>query len=222
MSDHATTTANAVLVAGGHGRRAGGPKALKIRDGVAMWRWQVAALRAAGCGHIAAVLHPSAVPPTSPEPAVPPEALESANADSVTLTADVVVVPADPDAEMLASLQVGLAAVATEAQPTFLLPVDCPCPPERVFATLLRRAATLTLRGHRWQVIRPWVQTPTGPRRGHPVLLSPALVQAVRDADPTTGRLDRLIQALDAEVRVDVEVDDPSICANFNRDGLSR
>ena len=210
MSDDTTLVANAVLVAGGHGRRAGGPKALKIRDGVAMWRWQVAAMRAAGCGHIAAVLHPSAVPSGS------------ASERETALPANVVVVTADPDAEMFASLQRGLATVATETEPTFLLPVDCPCPPEPVFATLLRRAAELTSRGQRWQVIRPWVQTQAGPRRGHPVLLSPALARAVQAANPTTARLDVLIQALDAATRVDVEVDDLSICANFNRDGLSR
>jgi len=196
---------NAVLVAGGHGRRAGGPKALKIRDGQLMWQWQVRAMVAAGCSQIAAVLHPAAV---AAAPPTPPAALGFFNLFIVT---------ADPDAEMLASLQRGLAALSGAVEkPAFMLPVDCPCPSPDVFAALVERAERLNSRGKSWSVIRPWVDYEGRRRRGHPVLLGPALIDLVRAADPATGRLDRLISALPAAARADVAVTDKAICANLN------
>ena len=206
-------TWDAVLVAGGHGRRAGGPKALAMRDGRLMWRWQVAAMRAAGCGTIAAVLHPMAMPASNVAEAL----------------AHVRCVEADADAEMIASLQLGLRALARAqpdgrnagpTRPVFMLPVDCPCPGAPVFAALGRAAVALELQSQPWQVVRPWVDTSSGRRRGHPVVLGPALIGAVVSLDARTGRLDRLISALPETQRIDVQVKDERICGNFNYGGL--
>ncbi|MCO4760850.1 MAG: NTP transferase domain-containing protein [Myxococcales bacterium] len=198
--------ATAVVIAGGHGRRAGGPKALKIRDGELMWRWQARHLQALGCAPVACVLHPAALPEISPN-----------SSDQTPL----IVVPADPDAEMLASLQAGLAALPPD-QPVFVLPVDCPCPPSAVFHALAARSNAAAAAEQDWQVIRPFIHTPDGPRRGHPVLLSPGFVREIAAADPESDRLDHLIAKLHETQRPDVEVTSDAIVANHNYGGLAR
>ncbi len=210
---------DAVLVAGGHGRRAGGPKALKDMHGQPLWRWQVAQLRALGCARVFAAVHPAAL---------------DDGVSSLALGGGSVALAVDPDGEMLSSLQAALACRgataegATPGSPTgaerglLLLPVDCPCPPRPVWAALVATARAREALGQPWQVVRPWVPTVSGPRRGHPVLLGPALLRAVAAADGRVGRLDRLIQALAPDERVDVPVDATEIRANYNGDGVSR
>lgn len=189
-----------LLIAGGHGRRAGGPKALiQTAEGL-LWRVQVARLQQAGCEQVVAVLHPTALPAAAPP--------------GTTLVA------AAPDAPMFASLQLGLATLATSTPdsplPVLMLPVDCPMPAMSVTADLL--AAVGQVGTAPWQVARPR----HGQRHGHPLLLAPSFCQLLRQQDPNQARLDRLIAAQPAAQALSVPVADAGILANFNGDGLRR
>ena len=123
---------------------------------------------------------------------------------------------AEPDTEMIGSLQLGLMALGESAKgPLVILPVDCPYPGHDVLRALL--SAT-----HRYpgaQVLRP--QAPNG-RRGHPIVLRGQLIETVAAADPRTARLDHMIKALPDAARRDVPVAHERVLANFNRDGISR
>lgn len=197
--------ATGLLLGGGHGRRAGGPKALKQLDDVPLWRHQARRLRAAGCTDVVAVLHPDAFPAALDAP-----------------EAGVVAVRSDPDAAAFASLQRGLAAVPGDRS-ALVLPVDCPCPPRAVAVALVAAGLAARLRATRWLAARPVVRTAADlpPRAGHPVLLAPAFCAQLAVANPETARLDHLLAALAAAERLDVEVATDAILANFNRDGLS-
>ncbi len=199
---------DAILVAGGHGRRAGGPKALRPAGSELAWRAQVAALRAAGCRQVAAVLHPDAwLPHYAP-----------AAADGA------LVVVADPDRPMLASLQRAIAALADPgaaldpAVAVAVLPVDCPMPQPSVLAALV--AAWFACPGA--AVVRPCVVVDGRSRAGHPLLLSAAALSAIAALDGENDRLDHWIAAQRADVAggrvLDVAVDDGGILANFNVD----
>ncbi|MFZ4580769.1 MAG: NTP transferase domain-containing protein [Myxococcota bacterium] len=204
--------AAAVLLAGGHGRRAGGPKALICWEDDLLWRWQASRLVQVGCRPVVAVLHPDAFLPQHARPDLP----------------QVLTLPSDPDAPQFASLQRGLRRLSQAGHdgPVLLLPVDCPCPDQEVFRVL--EAAWRQAR----QLARPVLavrpeRTVTGPdgavlvRHGHPVLLDPDAVLELLALDGATARLDRWIAGLPPEARVDVPVRDASVLANFNRDGVA-
>ncbi len=187
-----------LLVAGGHGRRAGGPKALKPMQGELLWRWQVQRMRRAGCAHVAAVLHPTALPAED--------------------LAHVSALRADADAPMFASVQLGLRALQTMT-PTaavLLLPVDCPMPNPAVAHALW--AAAEASPSPQWAVVRPRY----GGRHGHPLLLAPRCVARLLEEAPASGRLDRLLQALPEGQALTVDVDSADVLANFNVDGVTR
>jgi|ETNmetMinimDraft_26_1059896.scaffolds.fasta_scaffold54920_2 CTP:molybdopterin cytidylyltransferase MocA len=196
-----------LLLAGGHGRRAGGPKALKPMAGQPLWRWQARRMRAAGCAHVAAVLHPTAL--------------------WTEAEAHLSMVPADADAPMFASVQAGL-RVLQGLTPTndatsgwhrplvLMLPVDCPMPEVAVVTALL--SAVDTVQSAPWSVVRPRHEG----RHGHPLLLAPAFVQRLLGEDPRSARLDLLIRALPARQALSAEVDMPGVLANFNFDGVAR
>lgn len=194
-----------LLIGGGHGRRAGGPKALRAVDGVWAWQHQVAAMREAGCDEVVAVLHPDAfVPPYLP--ATAPGAIAIA---------------ADPDAPMFASVRLGLQRLVDHPRwPAIagvaLLPVDCPMPAAAVLAALARAGAAASVAGHPWACARPVVMTANGPRFGHPLLIAPPAAAELATADPATTRLDHWLAALPAAMRLDVPVVDLGILANHN------
>lgn len=204
-----------LLIAGGQGKRAGGPKALKQTEAGLLWRVQVALLLAAGCDHVVAVLHPDALPASAPPGA--------------TLAA------ASPTAAMFSSLQLGLATLAGRADPAtmpvwaeapartqgprravLVLPVDCPMPAREVAAQLL--AAAMVAGPEGWQVARPRYKD----RHGHPLLLSPAFAEGLLKQEAATARLDQLIRALPRAESISVPVADAAVLANFNRDGFSQ
>jgi CTP:molybdopterin cytidylyltransferase MocA len=192
----------AVLIAGGQGLRAGGPKALIVRDGVPLWRWQIARLAALGVGPIAAVVHPAAL------------------ADAADPPSGVHCVPSNPSASPFASLQAGLAALGSEVGAgVFVLPVDCPCPGRSVFVRLAATAVARRALGKPWDAVRPFMAVAGEKRRGHPVLLAPATCERVLQGDPVTGRLDVVLREL-AHV-IDAWTDDAGVLANFNRDGVT-
>lgn len=194
----------ALVLAGGHGRRAGGPKAAKIRAGLPLWRWQIAQLQAQGCDPVAAVVHPAVVHPAVVQAgAVQPWVLAS-----------------DPDAQPFESLQRGLRALPD--RDVLLLPIDCPCPRRAVQVLLYADVLTARLRNQPWSVVRPRVIVQGEPRHGHPVLLSAAFCAELLALPGQQARLDQQIRGLPPGLRRDVEVHDDAVLANFNADGLSR
>ncbi len=183
-----------VLLAGGHGRRAGGPKALKVVGGRPLWRAQAGAM-VSDLGCVVAVLHPGAWP----------------DADAPLLGC--IPVASDPDATQLASLQRGLAEVATGA--ALVLPIDCPWPGTAVVAALATAAeATGVL------AAVPTVTLDGQVRRGHPVWLAAAAVGQLLTLDPQLNRLDHWLAGMPERVAL-VDVGDPAILANFNRDAIA-
>lgn len=184
----------ALLLAGGHGRRAGGPKALKERDGQLLWRWQCDRLAALGCRPLA-VLHPDAWLPQAGDPPLGH-------------------VRADPDQPPFASLQAGLRALPPGD--VLVLPVDCPCPPRPVWVAVVAAAREAEARGRMWQAVQPEHDG----RGGHPVLLSAVWRAALEAMDPATARLDHALASSTARLRVAVV--HGAIHANFNLDGFGR
>ena len=206
--------AGALLLAAGRGRRAGGPKAIKVRDGQVLWRWQVDQLLGQGCEAVAAVLHPSAW-------LEPPDAERHAHSVDARRVA---AVPGSPGAPQFASLQRALASLPGRAagMPVLVLPIDCPCPPRRVAVALLAATLEARLRRQPWQAARPCIAQGNGlPRRtGHPVLLAPGWLADLQAADPAATRLDALLAGLEPAHICDVQVYDPGVLANFNRNGV--
>ncbi|MEY3014676.1 MAG: hypothetical protein RIT45_3411 [Pseudomonadota bacterium] len=185
-----------VLVAGGHGRRAGGPKALKRLDGALLWRVHAEALHAAGCARVVAVLHPAAMP-------------DAAATDPPTPWLRCV--GADPDAPMFASLQRGLATLAADEAAVVQL----------VDAGLAAPATVAALRTGATEAAEVWVVRPRhGARTGHPLWLAPAAVARLTTLDASSTRLDHWLAALPPARRLDVAVEDAGVLANFNADGI--
>lgn len=183
----------AVLLAAGHGRRAGGPKALKVVGGELWWRVQA---RSIGCdvGRVVAVLHPDA---------------------RLADEAGILAIHGDPDAAPLASLQLGLRQVAAN-RAVFVLPVDCPWPGREVALALAAALQAPAL------AARPLASVDGRLRGGHPLLLAPEAAAEIGALDPATARLDYWLRDLPAGLRRDVVVGDSRVLANFNADGVGR
>ncbi len=182
-----------VLLAAGHGRRAGGPKALIDLAGQPLWRRQVERLRANGLTRVIAVLHPAA---------------------ALDQTPDLTTLHGDPDATPLHSLQRALTATSG---PVLLLPIDCPVPSRAVTARLL--AASLAEPSP--AAVRPIVATPEGPLGGHPLWISAAVCAQVLRLDAAQHRLDVFLRSL-GDAYVGVPLADETVLGNFNSDGVSR
>lgn len=190
-----------LLVGAGHGRRAGGPKALRrAADGVLMWQVQVAALRAAGCDPVVAVLHPAALE----------------GADVADLGAPWTLLAGDPDGSLFTSARLGLRwlAAATPGRQALLLPVDCPWPGAAVLDALQAAIATAPAS---WRAARPIAYDADALRwrGGHPLLLAPQAWRSLCDG-PDETRLDHWLAALPASERLDVAVDEAAVLANLN------
>ncbi|HAN31694.1 MAG TPA: hypothetical protein DCQ06_08875 [Myxococcales bacterium] len=189
-----------LLIAGGHGRRAGGPKALKSMQGQPMWRWQLEQMKRRGLNKLVAVLHPSAQ-------------IEPMMVDSLAIHTN-------PDAEMMHSIQAAVAQIKLEERPIFILPVDCPCPPRQVWAALAAEALRARMDGETYDAIRASCEGGGIKKTGHPVLISPELGAHLLSLDSDTARLDHVLRSCKS-LRT-VEVDSVAIFANHNRDGISR
>ncbi len=199
--DQARLPLATVLLAAGHGRRAGGPKALKRTPAGELW-WLAQAKRIAGdVQWVVAVLHPHCFP--LPDHVVP------------GLTA----CRGDADATLLHSLQTGLLALgplAPQAQAVLALPVDCPWPGRAVADALWRTAR----RSPHFDAVRPQVLVGSIWRRGHPILITQQGVADVVRLDPDRDRMDHWLASSEHAVS-DVAVADLAILANFNGDGMS-
>ena len=185
----------------------GEPKGLVVVRGRRWVEHQIDAALAAGCGRVVVVLgHDHA----EYERALP----------ELGRRADVVVNP-DPDRGPFSSLQAALGQIAP-LHAAFVLPVDVPAASPDVWAALLQEMAGDV------QAVVP-VLRGSG-RGGHPVLLAPPLVAALRDRPPTS-RLDVELRALvpafvtpgasspsggRAARLVRLEVADPRILLNLN------
>jgi molybdenum cofactor cytidylyltransferase len=101
---------------------------------------------------------------------------------------------------MFSSVQKGLAGVVNAA---FVHPADIPGPGEGVYRALAEASALKP-----GTVLRPAY----GGRSGHPVLLLPAAVRAVQEADPVSN-LRKVLAPLPC---FDVEVDDEFVLRDFD------
>lgn len=189
----------AVILGAGHGRRAGGPKALKVLDGDLLWR-QMARRFADVAKMVVVVLHPAA---------------RDVSIERQNVTA----VHADPDAPMFASLVRGLALVPRGAA-ALVHPVDAGIPHRSLLHALIREHGELDVQRH---VIAPMLRDgPAQGRRGHPVLLSPTLVEELLTLPTQTSRLDHVLAGLPASARINLPWDDAEVLANYNADGIGR
>ena len=182
-----------ILLAAGQGKRAGGPKALKLVEGHLWWRCQVEAMRLAVC-QVVAVLHPDAWP----DAAVCPDGVQAC--------------AGDPVAEQLASLQQAIAIAVQFAPklPVLVLPVDCPWPGVQV-AKLLTSAAD-----DRCTAVRPVVSIDHFLRGGHPLLLTPRSFAPLLALNERTDRLDRWLALQPKGALLNIETADRRVLANRN------
>jgi molybdopterin-guanine dinucleotide biosynthesis protein A len=203
MTELAAAPVTVLLLGGGQGRRAGGPKALKIiiESGQLLWRVQRQAVLHDAVA-VVAVLHP--------------DAWRGPQAPGLGEIA----VPADPEAEPFDSLQRGLRA-CDPRMPVAVLPVDCPWPGRDVLATLLHASQVGNFTQLQLLAVRPQLATPQGLRGGHPLLLLPPALPLLLDLNPKIARLDHWLRDLGPRC-CNVPVTDAAILANFNGDGFSR
>jgi molybdenum cofactor cytidylyltransferase len=155
---------DAILLAAGHGRRLGAPKAgLELRG-----RWMlpalVHALRAGGADRVVLVLSAGA---------------ERAIAERPPHGADAVVRNPDPDAGRTGSLLAGLDAVDTEVDGVLVHPCDVPLLAPRVVHRLISAWSAHADRAE--LLARP--VTPAG-RGGHPLLVGSARLTRLRQFGP--------------------------------------
>lgn len=189
----------ALVLGGGQGRRAGGPKALKLLNGRPWWRLQVEHIAADGLRPLS-VLHPDAW--LSPEPPQPGEAVTS-----------------DPSDPTFLSLKRGIAQIPPGVA-LWVLPVDCPWPGQAVLAQLQAPLATGD-----WLAVVPQALDQEGRMRGgHPLGLSALAVEQLRAIpweNAAETRLDHWLRARSEQV-LRLTVDDPAVLANHNLNGIDQ
>jgi molybdenum cofactor cytidylyltransferase len=169
----------AIVPAAGASRRMGRPKLLLPFQGGTVVGSLVQALREGGVSEIVLV--------TAPDD----EALRDWAAEAGVRTA----VNPDPDRGMLSSIREGIAA-APRYQPIVVCPADLPALRASTVAAVLAAAGRQLLA----------VATYRG-RRGHPLVISPALIPEIGTLDLSIG-LRELLDRHPDRVR-EVEVDDP-------------
>jgi CTP:molybdopterin cytidylyltransferase MocA len=166
-------TEHVIVLAGGRGVRAGGPKALHVVNGRAWWEIQRERLECVG------------LPVTW---VVSERVLAGMRAGGSRLPERVAL--ADEMAPMFASVKAGIARVAADggARGVFVLPVDVPAAGAPVFTMLGARegAAIPTHKGE----------------HGHPVYIAWSVVERRVIPASDGDRLDRLIEDVRAEVPV--------------------
>ena len=149
------------LLAAGHGKRAGGPKAWGHYAGKTLLEAQL--------GFLSTVTEPESL-----DIAIQREWMDRCRA----LSSRVNWIAADPDGTPLASLQTLIAA--TPRGRSFVLHVDMPVFDLRVWGALMHASGDAA----------PIYEG----RRGHPVLLEAATLDAVAGLNPATDRLDSFLR----------------------------
>jgi molybdenum cofactor cytidylyltransferase len=170
----------AILPAAGASRRMGRPKLLLPFRGGTVVGALVQALRLGGVSGIVLV--------TAPDD----EALRAWAAAAAVRTA----VNPDPERGMLSSIQAGIALIslASNTEPLLVCPADLPALRAETVAAVLAAAGAspLTVATHRG-------------RRGHPLVIAPALIPEIGTLHAGVG----LRELLDRHPVREVEVDDP-------------
>ncbi len=178
------TVAVAVLPAAGASRRMGRPKLLLPFGGGTLVGSVVAALRGGGVEEIVLVTAPG------------DEDLRAWARDAGVTIA----VNPDPDRGMLSTLQEGVAALSRTDVLLLVTPADLPNLRAETVALLLQRmretGAPLALPTHRG-------------KRGHPLVIAPALIPEIGTLDPAVG-LKQLRDRHEAEL-LEVEVGDAGV-----------
>ena len=170
----------AVVPAAGSAERFGGRKLLTLIDGEPLLDRTIAALLNGGVGQVIVV-----VPPDADELKRDVNAFNDARVWPV--------VNPDPSRGMFSSLQAGLAEAQGDA--LLVLPADMPFVQSGTVAILLDVFAS------RPAIVSPRYQG----KRGHPVILPPALRDEIRAAETTLTLHDILKRHPDLRVDVDVE-----------------
>ncbi len=180
----------AIVPAAGSAERFGGKKLLTLIDGRPLLDHTIASLLGGGVSQIIVVVGPDA----------------DALARDVNAFSDPRVWPVvnpDPSRGMFSSLQAGMAEA--EADALVVLPADMPFVAPATVAMLLVTFAS-----------RPAIVSPRFEgKRGHPVILPPALRDEIRAAEPTSNLHEILKRHSD--LRVDVAVDDRGVGRDVDR-----
>jgi len=172
-----------IILAAGASSRMGSPKALLEYRGETFIQRLVRVLSPV-CGRVVVVLgyHAAEIRPGIPGSAV------------------ITVNPA-PERGQLSSLQTGLAALPTDADGFLFTPVDSPAVEsetvERV-AEAFRRRDPATL------LVIPRIQTPSGPKRGHPVFAARAIAEELLALPATAMASDVIHGHIPQTVYIDV------------------
>jgi molybdenum cofactor cytidylyltransferase len=180
----------AVVPAAGSAERFGGKKLLTLVDGEPMLDRTISALLNGGVGQVIVVVAPDAG-----------ELQRDVNAFSDPRVWPVV--NPDPSRGMFSSLQAGMSEAEGDA--LLVLPADMPFVESGTVAILLDAFAS------RSAIVSPKYQG----KRGHPVILPPALRDEIRAAEPTITLHDVLKRHPD--LRVDVDVTDRGVVRDVDR-----
>lgn len=186
---------DAVVLAAGRSSRMGRPKPLLRIDGETFVERVVRILRAGGCERVVVVTRPDAR--RVAEVAAAAGAVHAVNPDG--------------DAEQVASLRIGLAALDDHAAAAVLLPVDHPLVRPRTVAAVID-----AYRARRAPVVRAVHDG----RPGHPTLIDRSLFAELED-DPLPRGAETVVERYLDRIE-DVAVDDPGVVADIDTPGEYR
>lgn len=177
-----------VILAGGKGERAGGPKGLIEYNGRPWLEVQIREYRDRGGSEVIVVLGYEH---------------ERYFEKIPSLKAERTFINHRPELGQFSSIQLGLSQVSAEA--AYVLPVDVPISDESVWHSL-----AVQLRENTMACVPEWQG-----RGGHPVLLSRSFINKVVSA-PSDDRLDSQIKSLPHDLVKRIAVEDMRVCMNIN------
>ena len=182
-----------IILAAGASSRMGSPKALLEYRGESFIQRLVRVLSPV-CDRVIVVLgyHAAAIRPGIPGAAV------------------VAINPA-PERGQLSSLQTALAALPSDAEGFLFTPVDSPAVE---IETVERLADEFRRRDPATLLVIPRIQTPTGPKRGHPVFAARAIAEELLALPPTAMANEVIHGHIPQTVYVDVN--DPGILTDID------
>lgn len=185
----AAAVVDGIVLAAGESRRMGRSKALLGAGGRTFIERAVLVLRGGGCRDVIVVVRPGA----------------DREAELARAAGGRVVVNAEPDAEQIDSLRIGLADLREGAGGVAVLPVDHPLVSEATVAALLG-----AFRAGAAPVVRPV----HGDAGGHPTLFSGAVFGELLGDDLAEGA--RSVIAAHADEIEDVRVTDAGVLADID------
>jgi CTP:molybdopterin cytidylyltransferase MocA len=182
-----------IILAAGASSRMGSPKALLEYRGESFIQRLVRVLSPV-CGRVIVVLgyHSAEIRPGIPGSAV------------ITMN------PA-PERGQLSSLQTALAALPADAEGFLFTPVDSPAVESE---TLERLAQVFRRRDPSTLLVIPRIQTPSGPKRGHPVFAARAIAEELLALPPDAMASEAIHGHIPQTVYVDVN--DPGILTDID------